>query len=195
MRKFDLNDLDLLDFGNSLSIGGVVYSGNGKNIICLLPEDASFDDEFCTLYASSEDWKKIIRQTDIMETQVLEKATDGKLVKAIIRKSTRMIEQGVSWKVYKRDDYSCRYCGKNGIPMTVDHLVLWEEGGPSIEANLVTACKKCNKTRGNIPYKDWLQHPYYLKVSQKLDQDTRDANDDLVDTLADIPIRTHTRNR
>jgi hypothetical protein len=194
MKKVDLNDMNLLEFGNNILIGGVVYSGNGKNYVCLLPDDASFDDEFCALYANSEDWKKIIRQTDLMETEMLQQDL-GKLSKVIVRKSTRMIEQGLSWKVYKRDEYKCRYCGKDAVPLTVDHLILWEDGGPSIEENLVAACRRCNKTRGSTPYKDWLEHPYYLKVSKGLSQDVLDANLDLVDTLEDIPVRIHVRSR
>ncbi len=194
MEKFKFDDMRLLDFGHSLMIGGVVYSGNGKNYVCLLPDDASFDDEFCALDLNSEEWKQIIRQTDLMETEMLEQDL-GKLSKVIVRKSTRVIEQGLSWRVFKRDGYQCRYCGKDGIPMTVDHLILWEEGGPTIEENLVTACRRCNKTRGSIPYKDWLEHPYYLKVSKNLYQHVLDANIDLVETLDDIPIKIHVRSR
>jgi hypothetical protein len=194
MERFDFNGMELLEFGHNILIGGVIYSGKGKNYVCLLPDDADFDDEFCFLQLSMEEWKKVIRQTDLMETEILQKAADGTMVKALVRKTARMIEQGISWRVYKRDGYKCRYCGKDG-PLTVDHLILWEEGGPSIEENLVTACKRCNKTRGSIPYKDWLEHPYYLKVSKKLDQDGLDANIDLVDTLVDIPIRIHVRSR
>jgi 5-methylcytosine-specific restriction endonuclease McrA len=190
----DFKDMNLLDFGNNILIGGVVYSGNGKNHICLLPDDADITDHFVVLELDSDEWKQVIRQTDLMETEILQQHL-GAVTKAIVRKSTRMIEQGLSWRVYKRDDYKCRYCGKDGIPMTVDHLILWEEGGPSIEKNLVTACRRCNKTRGSTPYKDWLEHPYYLKVSKKLHQDVLDANLDLVDTLEDIPVRIHVRSR
>ena len=194
MEKFKFDDMRLLDFGHKIMIGGVVYSGNGKNYVCLLPEDTSFDDEFCALDLNLDEWKKIVRQTDLMETEMLEQDL-GKLSKIIIRKSTRVIEQGLSWRVFKRDGYKCRYCAKDGIPMTVDHLILWEDGGPSIDENLVTACRRCNKTRGSILYPDWLEHPFYLKVSKNLDQDVLDANLDLVETLEDIPVRIHVRSR
>ena len=64
--------------------------------------------------------------------------TITKLYKAVIRKCQRNIEQGVSWNVFRRDGYACRYCGNKEVPLTVDHLVLWEESGPSTEANLVS---------------------------------------------------------
>jgi len=91
---------------------------------------------------------------------------NGKFRKVIVRKSTRNISQEVSWRVFRRDKCKCRYCGNDKVPLTVDHLVLWEEGGPSIEDNLTAACKKCNKTRGNMQYADWLNSSYYRKVSQ-----------------------------
>jgi len=194
MEKFKFDDIRLLDFGHSIMVGGVVYSGNGKNYVCLLPDDTSTDDEFCALDLNLDEWKQIVRQTDLMETEMLEQDL-GKLSKIIVRKSTRMIEQGLSWRVYKRDGYKCRYCAKDGIPMTMDHLILWEDGGPTIEENLVTACRRCNKTRGSIPYKDWLEHPYYLKVSKNLSQGILDANLDLLDTLENIPVRIHVRSR
>jgi 5-methylcytosine-specific restriction endonuclease McrA len=37
--------------------------------------------------------------------------------------------------------------------------------GASVEDNLITACRKCNKTRGNMLYEDWLNSDYYKKVS------------------------------
>lgn len=76
-------------------------------------------------------------------------------------------------------------------PLTVDHLVLWEEGGPSIPTNLVAADRRCNKTRGNMRYEDWLNSSYYRKVSKRLTTQQRDANRALLDTLDAIPRMLH----
>jgi len=195
MEKLRLEDMELLEFGHTLQIGGVVFSGHGKNHICLLPDDADVEDKFSVLDLSSDDWKRVLRQTDLMEIEILQKATDGKLVKALVRKTTRVIEQGISWRVFKRDGYMCRYCAREGIPMTVDHIVLWEEGGPSIEENLLTACRKCNKRRGNTQYGDWLTHPYYLEVSKNLTEDVRDLNEGVLLTIDNIPRRVQLRSR
>ena len=138
-----------------------------------------------------EDWRTFIRQTDHLEMEVIAPDQDGKIVKAILRKSQRQVDQGTSWEVYDRDGYRCRYCGKNGIPMTVDHLVLWEEGGPATPENLVTCCRKCNKKRGNMQYKDWLQSPYYKKVSRGLIIAAIEANEAVLKTLPGIPRGMH----
>ncbi len=146
------------------------------------------------LEMTHEEWKQFIRQTDIMETEVLAQASDGKLAKTILRKSARQVDQGVSWTVYKRDNYTCRYCGLDGIPMTVDHLVLWEDGGPSIEENLLTSCRKCNKLRGSEEYELWLENADYNRFN-KLSDEVLQANVDLIKTLPGIPVRVHKVSR
>jgi len=79
--------------------------------------------------------------------------------------------------------------------MTVDHVICWEESGPSIEANLVTACRKCNKLRGNMSYIDWLKCTDYLSRSSKLSEEVRNRNLALVQTLDSIPRKHHMVSR
>lgn len=55
--------------------------------------------------------------------------------------------------IYLRDGFTCLYCGtdlRNSTPqdVTLDHLITKSEGGSNSESNLVTACKKCNSSRG-----------------------------------------------
>lgn len=190
-----LSDLDIRAFGNTIQLAGAVFQGEGKCIFATFPEDADPALVLQHLEMSLEDWQVLLRQTDLMETEVLAKASDGTLAKIILRKSQRQIEQGVSWKVFKRDGYACRYCSADDVPLTVDHLVTWESGGPSIVDNLVSACRKCNKTRGDLSYADWLNHPYYLKVSKNLTDSVREANTRLLGTLDKIPLNVHKRSR
>lgn len=189
-----LDELNLLDVGVSIGLSGAVFSDTEKMYLCMFP-DQDADLKQVVLDMPLDDWKTFLRQTDLVEVEVLTKTEDGKLAKAIMRKTQRLIEQRVSWKVYKRDNYTCRYCGQDAIPLTVDHLVLWEVGGPSIEENLVASCRKCNKTRGNLKYSDWLVDPYYLKVSKNLAPGVREANEKLLGTLEDIPLKIHRRER
>jgi hypothetical protein len=189
-----LDELNLLDVGVSIGLSGAVFSDTEKMYLCMFP-DQDADLKQVVLDMPLEDWKTFLRQTDLVEVEVLTKTEDGKLAKAIMRKTQRLIEQRVSWAVFKRDNYTCRYCGKDGLPLTVDHLVLWEEGGPSIEENLVAACRKCNKTRGNMQYADWLDSPFYLKVSKGISDEVAAANIDLINTLRNIPLKIHRRER
>jgi len=209
-----LDDLNLLEFGNTIQPVGSIWAGGGRMFLCMFPAEHGYvsdiegnditafvraaDDE--TVYAealnmTSEEWVKFLRQTDILETEVLATAADGKLTKAILRKSARQISQHISWEVFRRDGYACRYCGRDNAPLTVDHLVTWEEGGPSVPENLVAADKRCNKVRGNLPYEEWLEHPHYKKVSANLTEEQRDANRKLAATLKDIPRMIHKPTR
>ncbi len=191
-----LSELNLLSFGNTIQIAGAIFQGEGKTFLAFFPEDANNQDHVLDrLELDLEDWNTLLRQTDLLETEILAKAADGTLTKVVIRKSQRQIEQGVSWKVFKRDNYSCRYCGKNDVPLTVDHLVCWEAGGPSIEPNLVSVDKSCNRKRGNLPFDQWLDHPYYKRVSLALTEEQRLANQMLLTTLNVIPRVQHIRSR
>lgn len=189
-----LSDLNIRAFGNTIQMTGAIYSGEGKTYLAYFPNERE-DSPVEALEMGSPEWEQLLRQTDTMETEVLQKAADGTVTKAIVRKSQRNIDQAISWRVFKRDGYKCRYCANDSAPMTVDHLVLWEEGGPSTEANLLSACRKCNKTRGNTQYSDWLKSPFYGKVSRALDEATRRSNEVLLTTLDKIPKLVHTRSR
>ena len=161
MSVVDLSYINLMDLGTSIKISGILLEGDGDTFMALLP-DHDIQDNLTTMTLSHEDWKSIIRQLDFKETEVLAEV-DGDIKKIIIRKCTRQIKNTVVWNVYRRDMYTCRYCGRNDVPLTVDHLVLWEKGGPNIEENLVTSCKRCNNKRGNMPYAEWIISPYYKR--------------------------------
>lgn len=189
-----LSDLNLLDVGNTIGLVGAIFDEEGHTYLCFFPEKGLMDKTHI-IDMDDEDWKKFLRQTDLLETEILEMAPDGKLAKAIYRKTQRLIEARVSWAVFKRDHYTCRYCGKDGIPLTVDHLVLWEEGGPSIPENLVAACRKCNKIRGNMQYPDWLKSEKYKQLSKTVLPRVKDANMLMAHKLDAIPRNYHQRSR
>jgi len=182
MGHIKLSDIDLLDVGNTIRLAGAIYRGNGKVFLAFLPDErgkmhpSPQDDDDVFFYPGQvpmdvldmdrDDWTKFLRQSDILEIKAFQEQPDGKIAKAIVRKSQRQISQVISWEIFKRDGYKCRYCGKDDIPLTVDHLVLWEDCGPSIPENLVSSCRKCNKTRGNTQYAEWLKSDYLKAVSE-----------------------------
>jgi len=185
-----LSDLNILDVGDKIGMTGAVFSdNNGTALLCMFPTQPQ-PAKVEPLLMDLDEWTRFLRQCDVQETEVLVKdKASGDLVKAILRKSQRTIEQRVSWAVFKRDFYHCRYCAADGVPLTVDHLICWEDGGPSIEENLVSACRPCNKNRGNIEYSEWLRSPYYKKVSRNLPMAMVEANEKLVVAIRLIPRR------
>lgn len=193
-----LSDMNLQSFGNTIQLVGAVYEGEGNVYFLTFPEENDIcvdEDTFVRIDMDKAEWEQFLLQTDTLGVEAMVREKDGTVGRAILRKSQRQIEQAVSWDVFRRDGYACRYCGRNDVPLTVDHLVLWEEGGPSIVANLLSACRKCNRTRGNQQYEDWLNGMYYMKVSNNLSPQTRHANYALVETLDAIPRRLHQRSR
>lgn len=163
-----IHDMDIKRFGNDLTVSGVLY-GNGEDcFIAMLPDETSKNFIFLSAM-TSEEWKILLQQTDLMETEILAKAKDGTLTKAIVRKSTRQVDQKISWNVFRRDQYACCYCGNDKTPLTVDHIVLWEEGGATVEDNLITACRPCNKRRGNEQFMDFIQnHTCLIPIDKAL---------------------------
>lgn len=182
------SDIKLTDIGTTIQMVGAVYADSaGKGYYFPFPSTNGEGENPEHVEMTDEDWKALLRQADLVEVEATVEAEDGTLQKAIARKSQRQIDTQVSWNVLRRDNFACRYCGTEKLSLTVDHLVRWEDGGPSIEANLVAACRKCNKVRGDTAYAAWLRHPYYLEKSKSVSVAYQELNRRVVDTLASIP--------
>jgi 5-methylcytosine-specific restriction endonuclease McrA len=51
-------------------------------------------------------------------------------------------------EVFRRDNYTCQYCGTQTHDLTLDHVVPRHRGGAHDWANLVSACRICNRRKG-----------------------------------------------
>jgi 5-methylcytosine-specific restriction endonuclease McrA len=51
-------------------------------------------------------------------------------------------------EVFRRDNYTCQYCGKRSQELTIDHVVPRHLGGRHTWNNVVTACATCNHRKG-----------------------------------------------
>jgi hypothetical protein len=190
MAKF--RDINIYEFGNEIVLAGVLYAAKDRVYACYLPDSQEEPGQpIVPLDMDRDDWTRLLAQTDALFVEV----SDGAEGKAILRKSARVVDNTVSWAVFRRDGYACRYCGVNDVPLSVDHLVLYEDGGPWTMENLVSCCKRDNKRRGRLPYADWLNDPYYQRVSQRLTPEQRTANMALLGTLEAIPRVKHIRTR
>lgn len=189
MKLIDYKDFDVLRIGNEIEIKGVLYGCDDyDNILILLPDEDIDTVSLDILTPDLPQWEQIIRQSDIKEILAGEK---GK--KIVLRKSTRQIETRVSWEVFRRDNYTCRYCNTDNRPLTVDHIVLWENLGPSIPLNLLTTCKKCNSTRGSMEYEDWIKSISYIDISDSLPDSIFSKNLEVLNDIPEIKAN-HLRN-
>ena len=51
-------------------------------------------------------------------------------------------------EIFRRDNYTCQYCGKREGALTVDHVIPRHMGGRQEWTNLVAACSSCNHRKG-----------------------------------------------
>ena len=191
----EFKDLNLLDIGNNIQLSGMIMSDRKNVYFIPLPEEVDTIKDLKRrheiLELSLEEFKQLSRQMDIQETEI---CTSGNK-KMIVRKSQRQIDAGITWKVFQRDNYTCRYCGITGVPMTYDHIKLWEKMGDTTIENGVCACKKCNKTRGNMEYKDWINSKYYLNKCSKLPYEFIKTNQDLLKVYESFEDRKVKKSR
>lgn len=57
------------------------------------------------------------------------------------------------FEVFKRDDFTCRYCGGKSpaVVLQVDHIIAVCNGGTDDPINLVTSCWACNSGKSGVP--------------------------------------------
>ncbi len=59
----------------------------------------------------------------------------------------------------------CTYCNKENIPLQIEHIVPKSKGGSNRVSNLVLACDKCNKKKGDKAIEQFLaKNPNLLKT-------------------------------
>jgi 5-methylcytosine-specific restriction endonuclease McrA len=52
-------------------------------------------------------------------------------------------------------DGICAYCGCQPKNITLDHVIAKARGGPTVRANQVAACARCNASKGDSDVWDW----------------------------------------
>lgn len=73
------------------------------------------------------------------------------LPQELVQQKRDQLPPGVRWWVLKRDNFRCRYCGRdvnNGVKLHVDHITPLSKGGTNYEDNLITSCEDCNIGKG-----------------------------------------------
>lgn len=74
-----------------------------------------------------------------------------------IKSKRKIMPQGLRFSVLRRDEFTCRYCGRSSPDVTlhVDHVRAVCDGGTDVIENLVTSCSDCNlgkgRNSGNLP--------------------------------------------
>lgn len=51
-------------------------------------------------------------------------------------------------EVFRRDNFTCQYCGRKTSDLTIDHIIPRHMGGKHSWTNVVAACSACNHRKG-----------------------------------------------
>lgn len=64
---------------------------------------------------------------------------------------SRALPAKLRFQVLSRDLFKCQYCGRGApqVPLEVDHIVAYANGGASALDNLITSCQCCNAGKSN----------------------------------------------
>lgn len=57
--------------------------------------------------------------------------------------------------IFERDGWACMYCGDSAGPLECDHIVPISRGGSNDKSNLVTACRRCNRSKRAKLVSEW----------------------------------------
>lgn len=70
--------------------------------------------------------------------------------------SRKPIPKTVRFEVFKRDKFTCQYCGRSApdVILEADHIIPHSKGGSDDILNLVTDCRDCNRGKTNRELSD-----------------------------------------
>lgn len=146
----------LEELGDTWQLEGIVI-GDGKRQLCMFLPDAP-SSQFINHYwtPTIEELEAWLKQSDDPVTKIADKSNP--LGYAVVRKGTRQLDQAVAWACYKRDNYTCVYCGASGVPLTYDHFLAQLFGGQTTLENGRTCCRPCNKRKGHMTVDEWTEY-------------------------------------
>src|SRR3989338_8600869 len=65
----------------------------------------------------------------------------------MVRRPPRTDRKLTRFEIFKRDRYTCQYCGKETRQLTLDHVIPRYRGGQHTWENVVSACVPCNRRK------------------------------------------------
>lgn len=144
------------EFGTRLQTKGIVYGDGNEDYILLLPNEYSNNDGAHMMIPTYEQWQKILKASDNPQLVITDE--DRKIIKAIVGKNSRQVQESFRWAIFRRDSYTCQYCGATDRPLTIDEYLCQALGGPINEENCKTACRPCNKAKGHMTIAEWEEY-------------------------------------
>lgn len=76
--------------------------------------------------------------------------------------------KAIKKRMLKFYENECIYCGRDDVPLTIDHLVPKSLGGVSYMLNTVPSCQQCNRKKND-------KHPSELNLPESVLEKIRTA--------------------
>ncbi|MBI4180820.1 MAG: HNH endonuclease [Chloroflexi bacterium] len=71
---------------------------------------------------------------------------------SMIRRPHRMVRKITRLEIFRRDQFTCQYCGRQIRQLTLDHVLPRYRNGQHTWENVVSACVPCNRRKaGRTP--------------------------------------------
>lgn len=85
----------------------------------------------------------------------------------------RAISKRTRFEVFKRDDFTCQYCGQRppDVVLHTDHIEPHSKGGSDDIDNLITACHECNLGKSDKDLGDKAVRPDAMLISAEVAQE------------------------
>lgn len=132
--------IEYINKDDDMSVVNVKSTINETNIPMQAP---------ATEYLSKETVSDPVLKTPLADSpKPVKEKSDKRLTK-------REVNDRLRFKIMKRDNFKCKYCGRSPaidpkIVLHVDHIIPWSKGGETTFENLQTLCSKCNIGKGNL---------------------------------------------
>jgi 5-methylcytosine-specific restriction endonuclease McrA len=65
-------------------------------------------------------------------------------------------------EIFRRDHYTCQYCGRQTSELTIDHVIPRRLGGETRWDNVVSACPRCNHLKGGMTPEQSGMYPFKM---------------------------------
>jgi hypothetical protein len=77
MEIISINDINLLDIGNTIQLGGMIWVGPNICFVTQVPQRKDDLSQLKMLPMTLEDWERFLRQLDILETEIFTQDPTG----------------------------------------------------------------------------------------------------------------------
>ncbi len=119
-----------------------------------LARDAALDPDWPRQATAFRTFYAYLRRREVSESMITSLAIAwceyaineyDELARAVAPKA--IIPPDLRWRVWERDDFTCRRCGTRRH-LAVDHIIPESKGGTLEIDNLQTLCRPCNSSKG-----------------------------------------------